>query len=128
MTNLLLDTCGFIWLSQCGGKLSKETLSLIDEANFVYVSSISAWEVGFLHSKDKLILPSAPEEWFNNICEQQNISVINITPQIGFKANILPWHHKDPADRLIISTALIHNLAVVTQDQFFPAYNVVTHG
>jgi PIN domain nuclease of toxin-antitoxin system len=128
LSNLLLDTCGFIWLAQGGGPLSKKSLSAIDKSDFVYVSSISAWEIGFLHAKNRIQLPLDAEEWFSEICEQQNISIINVSPEIGFKANSLPWHHKDPADRLIISTALINNLTIVTQDQSFPDYNVETLG
>ena len=128
LTDLLLDTCGLIWLSQGGGKLSKKTLSLIDEANFVYVSSISAWEIGFLHAKNRISLPLEPQKWFEVLCEQQNIVPIHISPEIGFKANALPWHHKDPSDRLIIATAMLKHLAIVTQDQFFPSYDVVTLG
>jgi len=128
LTDLLLDTCGFIWLAQGGGELSKETIDLIDSANFVYVSSISAWEIGLLHAKKKIELPSNPEKWFKAICEEQNIAPIDISPHISFKANLLPWHHKDPADRLIISTAITNRLAIVTHDKMFPPYNVELHG
>ena len=128
MSKLLLDTCGFIWLSLGGGPLSKKTLALIDNADFVYVSSITAWEIGFLYSKQRIELPLEPEQWFKEICEQQNISPVNVTPEIGFKANTLPWHHKDPADRLILATALLNNLTVVTQDSFFSDYEVQTIG
>ncbi|MBF0199483.1 MAG: type II toxin-antitoxin system VapC family toxin [Planctomycetes bacterium] len=128
MNNLLLDTCGFIWLSQGGGRLTKETVKLIDQANFVYVSSISAWEIGFLHAKKRITLPMEPEDWFEQVCEEQNVALLNITADIALRANRLPWYHKDPADRLIISTAHINNLSIVTQDQKFQEYNVENYG
>ena len=128
MNNLILDTCGFIWLSQGGGKLSTKTIKCIDQANFVYVSTITAWEIGFLYAKKKISLPLEPEEWFNQVCESQNIAILNITTDIAFHSNKLPWHHKDPADRLIISTAITNNLIIVTQDKVFPNYSVETIG
>ena len=125
MSNLLLDTCAFIWLAEGGGELSKEAILQINESRFVYTSAITAWEISLLCSKDQLKLPMVPEEWFQQIIKSQDIQVINVTPEIAFLSNNLPRHHKDPADRFIIATAISHNLAIVTTDKKFEEYPLV---
>lgn len=124
MSNLLLDTCALLWLAQGGGGLSKKVISQINESNLVFTSVITAWEIGLLNSKEQVKLPIAPEEWFQQITENQDIKVINLTPDIAFLSNNLPWHHKDPADRFIIATAISQNLAIVTTDKKFAEYPV----
>jgi len=124
MSNLLLDTCALIWLAEGGGKLSDRTISLINESHFVYTSTISAWEISLLCFRGQLQLAMPPEEWFNKFTLNQNVQTIDISPTIAFLSNNLPWHHKDPADRFIISTAMSHNLTIVSADKQFSDYDV----
>lgn len=124
MSNLLLDTCALLWLAQGGGGLSENAVSQINESSLVFTSVISAWEISLLSSREQVILPIEPEEWFQQITENQDIKVINLTPEIAFLSNNLPWHHKDPADRFIIATAISKNLAIVTADKKFAEYPV----
>ena len=126
MNNLLLDTCAFIWLSQGGGELSKSAIEQIDNANMVYVSSISAWEISLLTSRKQLELPSAPRKWFQEFIVEQDIKLIDLNSEIAFISNELPWHHKDPADRFIIATAINHKLTIVTKDKCIPNYAIST--
>ena len=116
MSNLLLDTCALIWLAEDGGELSGEAISSINDSHFVYTSAISAWEISLLCSKKQLKFSMPPEEWFNKFTISQNIQPIDISPSIAFLSNNLPWYHKDPADRFIISTAITHNLTIVSTD------------
>jgi PIN domain nuclease of toxin-antitoxin system len=124
LNNLLLDTCGLIWLAQGGGELKKNTIKLIDSAKLVYISSISAWEISMLCYKKRISLPTSPEEWFTSIIESQDIKVIDLSPEIAFASNNLPWHHNDPADRFIIATATEYNLTIVTRDKEFKKYGI----
>lgn len=122
MPDLLLDTCALIWLAQGGGELSKDTLEAIDAADFVHVSAISAWELGLLCEKKQLKLPLPPDSWFNTFTATHDIQVLAVDAAIALKANALPWHHRDPADRFILATAQLHGLAIVTRDARFTAY------
>ena len=124
MSNLLLDTCGLIWLAQGGGQLSKSTISAIDDAQIVYVSSVSAWEISQLYAKQKLGLPCEPSKWFPDFLNSQNILELPLNSEAAIKSSSLPWHHKDPADRFIIATAIIKNLSIVSGDKKFPKYGV----
>lgn len=124
MPDLLLDTCALIWLAQGGGELGKTTLAAIDEARFVHVSVISAWELGLLVQKKQLELPLPIAAWFDTFCREQNIHVLDLDCATVFAANSLPWHHRDPADRFILAAARLHTLTIVTKDQRFHAYGL----
>lgn len=124
MSNLLLDTCALVWLAEGRGGLSEGTISLINESRSVYTSSISAWEISLLCLRKQLKLPSPPEAWFNEFTLSQNIQTIDVSPTIAFLSNNLPWHHKDPADRFIIATAISRNLTIVSADKKFENYKV----
>lgn len=124
MSDLLLDTCALLWMSQGGGGLSSHALKSINNAKFVYISAISAWEISLLTAKKQIELPMKPDEWFNELLRSQQINLIEINAEIAFLSNTLPWHHRDPADRFIIATALSQKLTVVSGDKKFKAYDI----
>ena len=124
--SLLLDTCALLWLGGAPEQLSATAKRRIEEADFVYASSISLWEVTFKCELGKLQLATDPEEWFEILKEDFGITVLPLTEAIAAKAARLPLNHRDPADRFIIASALIHQLPVVTGDRRFPLYGVTT--
>lgn len=126
--NFLLDTCALIWLASNGGILSAETKSKINDANILFVSSISAWEISLLHRKQRLILPQVPEKWWKEIQNELNIVTIDVSSSIAFLADKLPLHHRDPCDRFIIATAMKKNVPIVTQDEKFKEYDIKVLG
>ncbi len=65
-----------------------------------------------------------PERWFYKAIEAHSLVLAPLDISILCMANTLPWHHKDPADRFIISTAIFENAAIVTVDSKFSKYDV----
>ena len=122
--SLLLDTCALIWLATGSEELSKETRLLIARASKVFVSSVSAWELGVKCYKGKLTLPCDPRRWFTEVVEKYDLEVLGLSSDEMLTASELPWHHKDPADRFIIATAQKNSLPVVTGDGNFHLYGV----
>lgn len=122
--SLLLDTCALIWLATGSDELTKETRANIARAPRVFVSSVSAWELGVKCYKGKLVLPCSPRRWFFDVVEKYDLEVLGLDSDVMLAASELPWHHKDPADRFIIATALKNSLPVVTGDGNFPLYGV----
>jgi PIN domain nuclease of toxin-antitoxin system len=124
---ILLDTCVLLWLAGSAGKLSKSaTHALRENAEGLHVSTISAWEISVKHARGKLDLGSRdPVEWFRRACEHHGLREIPIDARIAGKAPLLPGHHNDPADRIIIATALVHRLDVVTPDRIIRQYDEV---
>ena len=124
MSSLILDTCGFIWLVNGGGDLSARTLQEIQNAEIVYVSTASAIEIGCKVALGKLELPLSPFEWYAQAISHHDLVEIPIDSAIGFRSASLPPHHKDPADRIVIATAQLKNLPVVTHDSRFVEYGI----
>ena len=126
MKNLLLDTCALLWLASADAALSQRARSRIEDAELVYVSAISAWEVALKAKKGELVLPISADEWFRRAVEQHGIVVLALGTDDLLASVALPDHHRDPADRFILAQALAHDLCVVTSDAMFAKYGVET--
>ena len=124
--NLLLDTCALIWLACRSRKLSPKTYTAIDDADIVYVSTISAWEIGLKVAKGQLTLSCSPREWFARAMDVHSLTPISLSLDVLMTANELPWHHRDPADRFITATAILQSLIIVTTDKHIAKYPVDT--
>ncbi len=123
---MILDTCAILWLASGNAQLSDHARATIASAPQVAISSISAMEIGQKYQKGKLSLPMPPSEWFHAIVKHHGLTVINLDADICLRATELPKIHKDPFDRLIISTALRLERQVVTADAVFSSYGVDT--
>ena len=123
---LLLDTCALLWLASGNPALSEKACSLIENAEILYVSPVTAWEIAVKAAKGKIQLPISPREWFDSVVEMYGIDVLKLSADDMLRSAELPWLHKDPADRFIIATALKNGLIVVTADGNFGKYGVKT--
>jgi PIN domain nuclease of toxin-antitoxin system len=127
---VLLDTCAVIWLAN-GDPLAPSSLAAIVHAGLaegVFVSPISAWEVGMLSTARARrgpalqFLPDA-KTWFARVMDGPAISEADFTSEIAIEASYLPGNlHGDPADRLIVATARHLGIPVVTRDRRIIAY------
>ena len=122
--SLLLDTCALIWLVSGAPDLSEQSRAEIEEADTVWVSAISAWEISLKVARSTLELPAPPAEWFGRALDHHHLSLAALSVDVLVAANSLPWHHRDPADRFIIATALALGAAVITADRQFQLYDV----
>lgn len=122
--NLLLDTCALIWLATDAPELSQRSKAAIDEADMVWVSAISAWEISLKTARGTLELPLPTSEWFDRVLEHHHLSLAALSVDVLVGANDLPWHHRDPADRFIIATARALSAVVVTADRRFQTYAI----
>jgi PIN domain nuclease of toxin-antitoxin system len=100
------------------------SLERIENNPVVYVSSITAFEVGIKCRSGKLKLPVPAREWFESVVEHHQLAVIPLDWDVCIAATELPPLHKDPCDRFIIATAKMRHLAVVTADPSFRAYGL----
>ena len=122
--SLILDTCALIWLTMENAMLSPEAVNAINATPLVYVSPISAWEIGQKVARNKITLPLPPREWFYKVVAKHTLHILPLSVEILLKAGELPLHHRDPADRFIIASALLNDLAIVTRDRLFQDYGV----
>ena len=124
--NLLLDTCALVWLGMGGGELGPDARRRIETARTLYYVSISAWEIARLAKEGKIALGVEPGEFLSDLADQYGLVSLPPTDETMLRAAQLPDIHKDPTDRIIIATALLRNLPVVTADSRFPQYGVRT--
>jgi PIN domain nuclease of toxin-antitoxin system len=119
MTAVLLDTCAALWLMN-GEPLAPAALKAIRAAQTtdgVYVSPMTAWEVGMLVGKARLNLDRDPEDWFAELLSRQGVHLADLTPSILIASTRLPGQApRDPADRIIAATARHHDCPLVTRD------------
>lgn len=123
--NLLIDTHEFIWWADSPKKLSARTLAaLLDRANVLHLSLASLWEMQIKVQIKKLIFKRGLEQTLEMHKIQNNLQILPITAEQIFQLKNLPFHHKDPFDRLLIAQAITENFTLVTDDPEFSAYGV----
>jgi PIN domain nuclease of toxin-antitoxin system len=118
--SVLLDTCAAIWIMK-RMPLSIASRKIVQKAYSanagVFVSPLTAWEVGMLVSKGRLTLTIPPEVWFSTLIEMPGIRLAPLTPAILLASTALPGTPpSDPADRIIAATARVHGYVVITRD------------
>lgn len=121
---LLLDTHIWIrWQNQQSGRfaLPEQVITLIETTDAVAISAISCWELGQLVKRQRVQLSLPLDEWVSAALEG-DIHVLSVDRAIALKASGLPEHHRDPADRIIIATALVHDTELMSFDSVFPSY------
>lgn len=121
---MLLDTCALLWLAEGGNNLSREARERIEAAPAVYVSAISAFEIGLKCRSGKLRLPVPAAAWFESIVDHHDLGILPLDWSVCIAATELPPIHKDPCDRFIIATAKSRRFPVVTGDPIFGSYGI----
>lgn len=125
LDKLTLDTHILIWYTE-GIKLTTAQVNLIDQArsqSLLYISAISLWEIAMLAQKDKIAFAISLDEWIENVLSTPGLNLIDLNVPILVESCNLPnFEHKDPADRLIISSARSINSRLMTFDQKITDY------
>lgn len=122
---LLVDTCTLLWLNEDPPRLPAPVIERIRAAagGGLYVSAMTALEIAIKARRGRLQLPApSPRAWFDAVVTARGLTVIAMTATIAFASGVLPDLHKDPADRVIIATAMEGGLAIVTPDPLIRQY------
>lgn len=123
---LLLDTCSLLWLTNDQKKLSQNAiLSIQKNTGNIFVSAMSAFEISVKCQKKKLTLPLPVMEWFSKAVEFHGLIELPITAKIAMFSTQLPKLHDDPIDRLLVATAIVHKLSLLTPDSHIRQYDSV---
>jgi PIN domain nuclease of toxin-antitoxin system len=123
---IVLDTHAWVWWVASPGQLSRRARQEIEaamEREVVYVSSISSWEVALLVRKGRLELAIQVEEWIARCEALPWLQFVPLDNRIALRSNRLPGElHGDPADRIIIATALTLGSPLVSKDRKIREY------
>ena len=128
---LLLDTCAAMYII-ANGQMRDEAVAAIDAASDhgepVFISPITAWEVGTLARKCRFRSSYTPQRWFERLMRSPNAALAAMTPELLLASSFLPGDfHNDPADRIIAATAREYGYTVVTRDRALLAYGEAGH-
>ncbi len=122
---LLLDTHAFLWFIGGDPQLTTYARQLIeDPSNQRYVSIASVWEITIKSSLGRLIVPAPPSRLISDHIWSNSIALLAISSEHLDVVHALPYHHKDPFDRLMIAQAIHEGMTLVSKDQAITAYNL----
>lgn len=123
--NLLLDTHSFIWFVEDNPSLSSHARMFIEEpTNDVFLSIASVWEMAIKVSLGKLGLSEPFDLFIPNQLLLNDITLLDITVSHTLHVATLPFHHRDPFDRLLIAQSLVEGMPFISIDSVFDAYSV----
>ena len=121
----LLDTHTLLWFLSGDEKLSGRARLLIDDpSNEKFLSIASLWEIAIKAGLGKIDLDKPFEQMFPERLDFNRIRILDITVNSLIKLTTLPFHHRDPFDRLIIAQELVENLPIISVDTDFDAYGI----
>jgi PIN domain nuclease of toxin-antitoxin system len=122
--NLLIDTHTLIWFIEDAPEMSEKARNLItDIDNPCFVSIASIWEIAIKLSIGKLKM-KYPFDKLSTLLWENSIELLPIRIEHTKELISMPFHHKDPFDRLIISQARIEHLTIISKDDNFRSYDI----
>lgn len=122
---LLLDTHVFLWWVSDAPELSVPARTAIsDPGNTCYLSLASCWELSIKSATGKLKLKKPVERFVTEQIRHNNFLLLNIKLCHVAGVETLPFHHRDPFDRLLIAQAKAERMTLVTADASLTAYGV----
>ena len=127
MNGILLDTHVWVWFMSGNKDLKVNGRKIIDEhlkEGSAHVAAISCWEIAMLESKERIKLSMPTLEWMKLSFKNTSLDRVELNPAIAYESCHLPGDfHGDPADRLIVATARIKGLSLVTRDKQILKYS-----
>lgn len=119
MKSILLDTHAWAWFLLEDNLLPAKHLSMIEEAEAVFISPVSFFEIA-----QKVRIGKWPEmqphlNSLSHILDEQYGRLATLTPEISLNAGVIDWAHRDPFDRMLAATAINHELPLISADTIF---------
>jgi PIN domain nuclease of toxin-antitoxin system len=122
---LLVDTQCWLWMVADPDRLSRSARALISsEKHELFLSAVSSWEISIKHGLGKLALPAPPREFVPTRMQVTRVLPLAVTHEHALRVADLPWHHRDPFDRLLVAQAQAESLSLLTADRQLRPYDV----
>lgn len=122
---MLIDTHIIIWMMGNQAKLSPVAQRAITATEVLGYSAISLWELAMLHQKGRVGANKSIEEWIGDFSKKLEYRLFPITPDVAIRSGKLAMHG-DPADRIIVATALELNVPLITADTRIHTINALS--
>ena len=121
----LLDTHAVVWELIDSPELSDKVKSIIDDSgNEIFVSIVSAWEIAIKRSLDREKTPLCSVAEFFAEISASGFELLTLKPHHVYPVESLPYHHRDPFDRLLIATAMAEDMIFLSADENVTKYDV----
>ena len=120
----LIDTHIFLWFINNDPKLSPTAKTLIESDAELLLSVASLWEIAIKISIGKMTLPKPFKIFIPEQLQQNDITVLPIETNHLTYITALPFHHRDPFDRLLIAQSIVERIPIVSVDAAFDPYKV----
>lgn len=125
---LLLDTHIFLWFVYGDAQLSARARALIEDTlNTCFLSIASIWETAIKVGTGKLTLTQPVEVFFAEQAQRNSIGLLPIELAHAARVATLPFHHRDPFDRLLVAQSLTENVPLLSADAVLDAYSIVRY-
>jgi PIN domain nuclease of toxin-antitoxin system len=120
----ILDTHVVLWTAENSPLLSdKAKIAILDKTAEKYISIVSAWEVAIKLGTSKLHLDGGLSEFFRMI-DENGFLTLSVEREYLRQIPQLPDYHKDPFDRLIVATAIVEGMTLITADENIYRYDI----
>jgi PIN domain nuclease of toxin-antitoxin system len=116
---IILDSHIWVWWVHGDDRLSGSQTEIIqaNETDALGISTISLREIAKLVEYNRLELPCGLDEWFDAALRYPGIGLVELTPEIAIQSTRLPGKfHRDPADQIIVATAMVYGCPLITSD------------
>ena len=124
---IVLDTHTWIWWASEPARLGRRGRAAIEAADRIGVPAVCCFEVAAAVSRGRITFDRAPLDWIEQALALPRVELLPLTTAVAVKATQLGGFHGDPADRLIVATALLAGATLVTKDQNIRSYGPVAN-
>lgn len=109
-------------------RFSESARGLVDDPeNVLLLSPVSTWEIATKYALGRLTLPVPPAEYVPSRMKSSGVDALPLQHSHALQVATLPWHHRDPFDRLLIAQAQVESLPILSADRALGAYDVQLH-
>jgi PIN domain nuclease of toxin-antitoxin system len=124
---ILLDTHALLWAALGDPRLSPAADAIIgDGSQELLFSPVSAMEIAMKHAVGRLELPDEARTWIRTRVAAFGLIELPLTTEHAIEAGLLPRHHRDPWDRLLVAQARVERVTLLTADEGIQRYEVTT--
>jgi len=121
---ILLDTHVLVWWLENADRLSRRAVAVLENSdNDILVSAVVGWEISIKVAIGKME-PRSLIQKLGRVLEQQSFSELPITLDTAVRSGLLPLHHRDPFDRLLVAQAQSLGVSVLSSDAIFDRYDI----
>ena len=115
---LLLDTHVWLWSLSAPDRLGRKVRKRLEQGTSgIWLSPISVWELLLLAERGRVRLDASPRAWVAEALERAPLEEAVLNHEVVLRSRDVSLPHQDPADRLLVATALTYELTLVTADE-----------